>query len=88
MLLGRDARALLLAVRMNQCLRGDTKPTTRRNFIKSIPAQGHFHPTGKVPFEHTLRVLAEARDGLPFNDTRDFDERARGLIAEMPEPQI
>lgn len=88
--------------------------TTRRDFIKTVPAmgaafavtpaflseegaaqartsaplEGHFHPKGKAPSEHTLRILAEAHEGLPFDDTRDFDEAARGLIAEMPEPQI
>jgi len=88
--------------------------TTRRNFMKGVPAlgaafavtpsflnedgvaraqgaapaEGHFHPKGKAPSEHTLRVLEEARQALPFNDTRDFEENARGLIAEMPEKQI
>lgn len=88
--------------------------TTRRTFMKSVPAmsaafavpsaflaeggaahaqtaeplEGHFHPKGKAPSEHTLRVLTEARDGLPFSDTSDFDEQSRGLIAEMPERQI
>ncbi|MCR9087317.1 MAG: MBL fold metallo-hydrolase [Rhodobacteraceae bacterium] len=88
--------------------------TTRRTFMKSVPAmgaafavtpgfltegggaqaqtaeplEGHFHPKGKAPSEHTLRVLAEAREGLPFSDRQDFDEQARGLIAEMPERQI
>ncbi|MHA3978414.1 alkyl/aryl-sulfatase [Halovulum sp. GXIMD14794] len=88
--------------------------TTRRDFMKAIPAagaafavtptflsedgtvraqdaapaDGHFHPKGKPPSEHTLRVLAEAREGLPFSDTRDFDEQQRGFIAEMPDRQI
>jgi alkyl sulfatase BDS1-like metallo-beta-lactamase superfamily hydrolase len=52
------------------------------------PLAGHFHPKGKAPSEHTLRVLAEAHGQLPWSDTRDFDEQARGLIAEMPAPQI
>jgi len=50
----------------------------------SAPPEGHFHPKGKAPSEHTLKVLAEARDALPFSDTRDFDENKKGLIAEMP----
>ncbi|MEM1361340.1 MAG: alkyl sulfatase dimerization domain-containing protein [Pseudomonadota bacterium] len=54
----------------------------------SAPLEGHFHPKGKAPSEHTLRVLAEAGNGLPFSDTRDFEEQSRGLIAEMPERQI
>lgn len=89
--------------------------TTRRDFMKSVPAvgaafavaghivlddapayaqsasaapDGHFHPKGKAPSEHTLKVLAEARESLPFGDTRDFEENKRGLIAEMPEKTI
>ncbi|MBY6006209.1 MBL fold metallo-hydrolase [Salipiger bermudensis] len=88
--------------------------TTRRAFIKSVPAvgaafavaghvvlddspalaqsaaplEGHFHPKGKAPSDHTLKVLAEARQSLPFSDTRDFDEQKKGLIAEMPQKQI
>ena len=90
--------------------------TTRRQFIKTVPAagaafavaghlvldeqpaiaqtattpplDGHFHHKCKAPSEHTIRVLAEAREGLPFSDTKDFDEQARGLIAEMPERKI
>jgi alkyl sulfatase BDS1-like metallo-beta-lactamase superfamily hydrolase len=88
--------------------------TTRRDFIKAVPAagaafavaghivldeipayaqtaapaDGHFHPKGKPPSEHTLKVLADARKTLPFSDTRDFDEQKKGLIAEMPDRQI
>ncbi len=54
----------------------------------AAPLKGHFHPKGKAPSEHTPRVLAEARQGLPFSDTKDFDEQARGLIAKMPDRQI
>ena len=88
--------------------------TTRRDFMKSVPAvgaaftvaghiimddaparaqgaaplKGHFHPKGKAPSEHTLKVLAEARKTLPFSDTRDFDEQKKGLIAEMKQMKI
>lgn len=88
--------------------------TTRRDFIKAVPAvgaafavaptfiseegsaqaqttspaQGHFHPQGKAPSRHTLKVLDEARRTLPFSDTEDFEEQQRGLIAEMPEKKI
>ena len=41
----------------------------------------HFHPKGKQPSEHTLKVLAAARKTLPFADTRDFEEQRRGLMA-------
>jgi alkyl sulfatase BDS1-like metallo-beta-lactamase superfamily hydrolase len=47
------------------------------------PPDGHFHPKGKPPSEHTKKILRQARTTLPFNDRRDFDENKRGLIAEM-----
>jgi alkyl sulfatase BDS1-like metallo-beta-lactamase superfamily hydrolase len=49
---------------------------------------GHFHPKGKAPSPHTVRVLEEAKATLPFADTRDLDEQARGLVAPMPDMQI
>ena len=52
------------------------------------PLAGHFHPKGKAPSDHTLKVLADARAGLPFSDTRDIEEQARGFIAERPARQI
>jgi alkyl sulfatase BDS1-like metallo-beta-lactamase superfamily hydrolase len=48
----------------------------------------HFHPKGKMPTAHTRAVLEAARATLPFHDTRDFDECARGLIARMDRKQI
>jgi alkyl sulfatase BDS1-like metallo-beta-lactamase superfamily hydrolase len=41
----------------------------------------HFDPKGKPPSEHTLAVIQEARESLPFSDTRDFEEAQRGFIA-------
>jgi alkyl sulfatase BDS1-like metallo-beta-lactamase superfamily hydrolase len=41
----------------------------------------HFHPKGKPPSEHTLKVLEASRATLPFSDTRDFDEEKKGFIA-------
>ncbi len=41
----------------------------------------HFHPKGKPPSEHTLKVLSDARATLPFSDTRDFEEEKKGFIA-------
>jgi len=41
----------------------------------------HFHPKGKPPSEHTLKVLKESSKGLPFSDTRDFEEEEKGFIA-------
>ncbi|MCP8938223.1 MBL fold metallo-hydrolase [Alsobacter sp. SYSU M60028] len=54
----------------------------------AAPLPGHFHPKGKAPSPHTLEVLKQARQGLPFQDTRDFDEQKRGLIARMPDMKI
>lgn len=48
----------------------------------------HFHPKGKAPSAHTIEVPRAARRGLPFDDTRDFDEQKRGLIAKMAEMTI
>lgn len=49
---------------------------------------GHFHPRGKAPSEHTIRVIKEAKASLPLGDTRDLDEQARGLIARRDDPRI
>lgn len=52
------------------------------------PLAGHFHPKGKAPSPHTIRVLQEAATTLPFSDTRDIEEQARGLIARRADPRI
>jgi alkyl sulfatase BDS1-like metallo-beta-lactamase superfamily hydrolase len=66
-------------------------------FGESGPAQaqtapalqpGHFHPKGKVPSDHTQKILAEAQASLPFADTRDFDEFNKGFIARREDPVI
>ena len=43
----------------------------------------HFHPKGKPPSDHTLAVLNAARESMPFDDTRDFDEARKGFIAPL-----
>jgi alkyl sulfatase BDS1-like metallo-beta-lactamase superfamily hydrolase len=43
----------------------------------------HFHPKGKPPSEHTLKVIRDARERMPFDDTRDFDEARKGFIAPL-----
>ena len=48
----------------------------------------HFHPKGKPPSEHTIRVLQEARSDLPFADDRDFEEQQRGFIAAPESKKI
>ena len=54
----------------------------------TVPLKEHFHPKGKAPSKHTLDVLKRARGGLPFADTRDFEEQKRGLIAPMTDLKI
>ncbi|HEX2528548.1 MAG TPA: alkyl sulfatase dimerization domain-containing protein [Geminicoccus sp.] len=55
---------------------------------QQAPLAGHFHPKGKAPSQHTVDVLRKARNGLPFEDTRDLDEQKKGLIAPMEEMTI
>ncbi|MCB1313775.1 MAG: MBL fold metallo-hydrolase [Sedimentitalea sp.] len=55
---------------------------------QQAPLEGHFHPKGKAPSEYTKAVLQEAKQALPFDDIRDFEEQARGLIAERSDPKI
>ena len=52
------------------------------------PLKEHFHPKGKAPSKYTLDILRQARTGLPFADTRDFDEQKRGLLAPMRDLKI
>jgi len=54
----------------------------------SAPLKGHFHPKGKAPSAHTKEILEKAKGTLPFNDTRDFDEQKKGLIATMKDLKI
>ncbi len=43
----------------------------------------HFHPMGKAPSKHTLEIIKAARETLPFEDKRDFEEAKRGFIAPL-----
>ena len=43
--------------------------------------EGHFHPKGKAPSEHTTKIFEQARARLPFADKRDFEENEKGFIA-------
>ncbi len=54
----------------------------------AAPLTGHFHPNGKAPSKFTLDALRQARSGLPFGDTRDFEEQKKGLIAPMKDLKI
>lgn len=51
-------------------------------------AEDHYHPKGKAPTEHTLKILEAAKADLPFDDTRDFDEANKGFIAGPLSPKI
>jgi alkyl sulfatase BDS1-like metallo-beta-lactamase superfamily hydrolase len=53
------------------------------NFFGAAQAQEfkHFHPKGKPPSAHTLKIFEAARVKLPFHDTQDFEEQAKGFIA-------
>ncbi|MCT8162124.1 alkyl/aryl-sulfatase [Pseudoruegeria sp. SHC-113] len=54
----------------------------------AAPLEGHFHPRGKAPSSHTIEAIRASADGLPFQDTRDLEEQARGLIARRSDPRI
>ena len=43
----------------------------------------HFHPKGKPPSEHTLKIIREARKTLPLSDKQDFEEAEKGFIAPL-----
>lgn len=48
----------------------------------AIAQTEHFHPKGKPPSKFTIDFLNSARESMPFDDTRDFEEQKRGFIAE------
>ena len=43
----------------------------------------HFHPKGNPPSEVTLAVIRKARETMPFDDTKDFEEAEKGFIAPL-----
>ncbi len=51
--------------------------------IEKVDPNEHFHPKGKPPSEHTLKILNEARESMPFEDTRDFEEANKGFLAPL-----
>jgi hypothetical protein len=53
-----------------------------------LSVSDHFDPKGKGPSEYTKKILDDARNSLPFSDTRDFEENKKGFIAAMTERQI
>ncbi|EKN4181349.1 alkyl/aryl-sulfatase [Yersinia ruckeri] len=48
----------------------------------------HFHPQGKPPSKYTIDLYNQVKKSLPFEDTRDFEESQKGLIAKPPFKQI
>jgi len=48
----------------------------------------HFDPKGKPPSEHTIKIMQDLRNSLPFADERDIEEAARGLISKPEVLQI
>jgi alkyl sulfatase BDS1-like metallo-beta-lactamase superfamily hydrolase len=64
----------------------------RRRHLRSSPAAAAQVDAGAAsggpPSEFTRQALERARASLPFDDTRDFEEQRRGLIAPMTEPTI
>ena len=56
--------------------------------LASGTTNGHFHPKGKPPSEHTLKIFEEARKTLPFSDRQDYEEWERGFIARREDPKI
>jgi len=55
--------------------------------IKADPSR-HFDPKGKAPSKYTVEVQKDRRESLPFDDTRDFKEAKKGLIATPDYKQI
>jgi alkyl sulfatase BDS1-like metallo-beta-lactamase superfamily hydrolase len=51
-------------------------------------AKDHYHPKGKAPTEHTIKILEAAKADLPFSDTLDFEEANKGFIAGPLSPKI
>ena len=67
---------------MSQWIRGTIATLMVVGFAAQLNAQtDHFDPKGKLPSEHTKKVLEKARATLPFADKRDFEEYKRGFIA-------
>ena len=91
---GMTTRREILAARagrrrgLRRCRRLRLRARAARAQEATAPLAGHFHPKGKAPSQFTRAVFEGARATLPFDDTRDFDEQAKGFIAPLPEMQI
>ena len=80
----------LAVIVLSACSPAETPQSTTSAPVEStlVTAPDHFHPKGKAPSSHTLAVLEEARNSLPFSDRQDFEEWERGYIAGREELQI
>ena len=58
------------------------------DYSGGAPSGSHFHPKGKPPSKHTIKVLEASRAALPFADKRDFDEEKKGFIAAPKSKKI
>jgi alkyl sulfatase BDS1-like metallo-beta-lactamase superfamily hydrolase len=45
-------------------------------------------PQRQPPPDHSIKILQATKGTLPVDDTRDAEEQARGLNAQMPARQI
>lgn len=48
----------------------------------------HFDPKGKLPSPHTLEIINDLRESMPFEDERDFEEAKKGFVAAPDFMQI
>ncbi len=67
---------------------GETPALAQEATEAAALAEGHFHPKGKAPSRFTLEVLKNAKNTLPFADTRDIEEQKKGFIAPMKDLKI
>lgn len=52
-------------------------------YVKLVSADQHFHPKGKPPLAHALKVIKKARETMSFADKKDFEEAESGFIAPL-----
>jgi alkyl sulfatase BDS1-like metallo-beta-lactamase superfamily hydrolase len=83
----RRSAALVASVTLSVVLSGPAISVAASGGSSTLPyaesPDEHFHPKGKPPSEHTLKVIRQARERMPFDDTRDFDEAKKGFIAPL-----
>ncbi|WP_258423699.1 alkyl/aryl-sulfatase [Aquiflexum gelatinilyticum] len=70
------------------CNNQSTETSDAETSGSDLSVSGHFDSKGKAPSEFTKKILDEARNSLPFSDTRDFEENKKGFIAAMSVRQI